>query len=72
MGYLYQSLDLAVIKGGHRTGFVELLQYWFFEYMTVCGYIVKESVKQSVYPRLKAWEKKKQTRNTSYFGPSVF
>ncbi|KAF6137702.1 hypothetical protein GIB67_023636 [Kingdonia uniflora] len=49
---LYHGLDTAVTTGGAITGFSQLLEY--------CGIghpIVKEEVKFSAYPRLRAWEK---------------
>ncbi|KAF6144374.1 hypothetical protein GIB67_024601 [Kingdonia uniflora] len=49
---LYHGLDTAVTTGGAITGFFQLLTY--------CGVghlIVKEDVKFSAYPRLRAWER---------------
>ncbi|KAF6142029.1 hypothetical protein GIB67_037997 [Kingdonia uniflora] len=41
---LYHGLDIAVTTGGTITGFVQLLQYWFYEYCGVGHPIVKEEV----------------------------
>ncbi|KAF6154831.1 hypothetical protein GIB67_033860 [Kingdonia uniflora] len=54
---LYHGLDTAVTTGGAITGFVQLLTYWFYEYCEVGHPIVKEEVKFSAYPRLRAWER---------------
>ncbi|KAF6165891.1 hypothetical protein GIB67_012788 [Kingdonia uniflora] len=54
---LYHGLDTAVTTGGAITGFVQLLLYWFYKYCGVGHPIVKEEVKYSVYPRLRAWER---------------
>ncbi|KAF6173359.1 hypothetical protein GIB67_027054 [Kingdonia uniflora] len=54
---LYHGLDTAVTTGGAITGFVQLLTYWFYEYCGVGHPIVKEEVKFSAYPRLRAWKR---------------
>ncbi|KAF6157130.1 hypothetical protein GIB67_041591 [Kingdonia uniflora] len=51
---LYHGLDTAVTTGGIIIGFSQLLEYWFYEYSGVGHIIVKEEVKFSAYPRLKA------------------
>ncbi|KAF6168837.1 hypothetical protein GIB67_042144, partial [Kingdonia uniflora] len=57
LAFLYHGLDTAVTTGGAITGFSQLLEYWFYEYCGVGHPIVKEDVKFSSYPRLKAWER---------------
>ncbi|KAF6155273.1 hypothetical protein GIB67_019799 [Kingdonia uniflora] len=54
---LYHGLDTAVTIGCAITGFVQLLTYWFYEYCGVGNPIVKEEVKFSAYPYLRAWER---------------
>ncbi|KAF6138561.1 hypothetical protein GIB67_032455 [Kingdonia uniflora] len=54
---LYNGLDIAVTIEGAITGFVQLLTYWFYKYCGVGYPIIKEDVKFSAYPRLRAWEK---------------
>ncbi|KAF6142083.1 hypothetical protein GIB67_037001 [Kingdonia uniflora] len=54
---LYHGLDTAITTGGVMTGFVQLLTYWFYEYCGAGHPIVKEEVKLSAYPRLRAWER---------------
>ncbi|KAF6170105.1 hypothetical protein GIB67_025794 [Kingdonia uniflora] len=54
---LYHGLDTAVTTGGTITGFSQLLEYWFYEYCEVGYPIVKEEVKFSTYPCLRAWER---------------
>ncbi|KAF6157839.1 hypothetical protein GIB67_003739 [Kingdonia uniflora] len=54
---LYHGLDTAVTTGGAITGFSQLLEYWFYEYCGVGHPIVKEEVKFSAYPRLRACER---------------
>ncbi|KAF6177115.1 hypothetical protein GIB67_005103 [Kingdonia uniflora] len=51
---LYYGLDTAVTTGGAITGFSQLLEYWFYEYCGVGHPIVKEALKFTPYPRLKA------------------
>ncbi|KAF6171571.1 hypothetical protein GIB67_018095 [Kingdonia uniflora] len=51
---LYHALDTAVMTGCVITGFFQLLTYWFYEYCGVGHPIVKEEVKFSAYPRLRA------------------
>ncbi|KAF6148421.1 hypothetical protein GIB67_038776 [Kingdonia uniflora] len=62
---LYHGLDTAVTTGGAITEFSQLLEYWFYEYCGVGHQIVKEEVKFSAYPRLRAWEmgNKKKTND---------
>ncbi|KAF6162777.1 hypothetical protein GIB67_029046 [Kingdonia uniflora] len=55
--FLYPGLDTAVTTGGDITGFAQHLTYWFYEYCGVGHSIVKEDVKFSAYPRLRAWER---------------
>ncbi|KAF6155580.1 hypothetical protein GIB67_004574 [Kingdonia uniflora] len=73
---LYHSLDTAVTTGGAITGFVQLLMYWFYEYCGVSHPIVKEEVKFSAYPCLKAWERgnKRKTNDqaTNLFIPGRY
>ncbi|KAF6152698.1 hypothetical protein GIB67_021358 [Kingdonia uniflora] len=59
---LYHDLDTVVTAWGAITGFVQLLMYWFYEYCGVGHPIVKEEVKFSAYPRLRArkrWNRRK-------------
>ncbi|KAF6140568.1 hypothetical protein GIB67_013861 [Kingdonia uniflora] len=51
---LYHGLDTAVMTGGAITRFVQLLTYWFYKYCGVDHLIVKEDVKYSAYPHLRA------------------
>ncbi|KAF6177162.1 hypothetical protein GIB67_025499, partial [Kingdonia uniflora] len=62
---LYHGLDTAVTTGGAITGFSQLLMYWFYEYCGVGHPIVKEDVKLTAYPCLRAWERgnKKKTND---------
>ncbi|KAF6160513.1 hypothetical protein GIB67_019282 [Kingdonia uniflora] len=62
---LYHGFDTAVTTGGAITRFSQLLEYWFYEYCGVGLPIVKEEVKFSAYPRLRAWERgnKKKTND---------
>ncbi|KAF6135530.1 hypothetical protein GIB67_015383 [Kingdonia uniflora] len=65
---LYHGLDTAVTTGGTITRFSQLLTYWFYEYCGVGHPIVKEEVKFSAYPRLRAWKRgnKKKTNDQAY------
>ncbi|KAF6148697.1 hypothetical protein GIB67_040763, partial [Kingdonia uniflora] len=49
---LYYGLDTALTTGGAITGFLPLLEYWFYEYCRVGHPIVKEALKITSYPRL--------------------
>ncbi|KAF6154424.1 hypothetical protein GIB67_028316 [Kingdonia uniflora] len=59
---MYHGLDTAVTTGGAITGFVQLLMYWFYQYCGVGHPIVKEEVKFSAYPRLRAWERENRRK----------
>ncbi|KAF6139293.1 hypothetical protein GIB67_021503 [Kingdonia uniflora] len=51
---LYHGLDTAVTTEGAIIGFSQLLEYWFYKYCGVGHPIVKEELKFSSYPHLKA------------------
>ncbi|KAF6146576.1 hypothetical protein GIB67_008862 [Kingdonia uniflora] len=50
---LYHGLDTAVTTGGAITGFLLLLEYWFYEYYGVSHPIVNNALKMTSYPCLK-------------------
>ncbi|KAF6157341.1 hypothetical protein GIB67_004279, partial [Kingdonia uniflora] len=52
-----QQISYIVMTGDAITGFSQLFEYWFYEYCGVGHPIVKEALKITLYPCLKAWEK---------------
>ncbi|KAF6151155.1 hypothetical protein GIB67_037363 [Kingdonia uniflora] len=47
------------------------MQYWFYEYCGVAHPIVKEDVKYSAYPHLRAWEKRNRKKR-NYQATNLF